>query len=445
MPTLSRLLSRSSYPLFDWWDRSDRLREWRRLERSQWLTPEALASLQLDRLRSIVEHAWTQVPYYRQHWPAQPAIAALADLARLPILTKSDVRAAGRDLCAAAIAPHALLQSKTGGSTGTSLVLYFDHDCQQHRNAAALRSDSWAGWTPGDWVGALWGSPERPVTAKQKLRNWLRERQEYLDTMRLDEASMAQFIALMRSRPLDALFGHAHSLYILAEYVLRVGASVPPPRAIVSTSMMLIASERAVIERAFGCPVSDRYGCEEVGLIAAQCERHLGLHVNAEHTLVEIVDETGAPCPPGSVGRVIVTDLENRGMPLIRYEVGDLSSWSAEACPCGRGLPTLERVIGRQADCLLRRDGSLVAGVSLVERTLTAIPGVHELQLVQESPDRMTAYVVRPEADAQAVDGELERALVRDLGPGIDVCIAPVARIPQEANGKYRFALRRFS
>jgi phenylacetate-CoA ligase len=347
-------------------------------------------------------------------------------------------------LLSTSIAAGALITAKTGGSTGTSLNLYFDHACQQHRNAAAMRSDSWAGWAPGMWIGALWGSPERPANLKQHARNWLRERFEYLDTMRLDPESMETFLGRMRARPLEALFGHAHSLYILADYVRRTGADVPAPKAIVSTSMMLIASERTVIEAAFRCKVTDRYGCEEVGLIAAECERHSGMHVNAEHTLVEIVDDEGQPAAPGTIGRVLVTDLLNKGMPLIRYEVGDLSEWATAGCLCGRGLKTLTRVIGRRADCLMRADGSLVAGVSLVERTLTAIPGIAQLQIVQETPKTVRAYAVGEAGNPPAWADELRKALVRDLGESIAVDVAPVSRIPQEANGKYRFAIRRF-
>ena len=441
---LSKALSRASFPLFDRWDRSDRGEEWRRLARSQWLSATEIEALQRARLKAALRHAYDTVPYYRTAWQAAPPVNSLADLRTLPILTKQQVRDAGEALLSTALPRESLITAKTGGSTGTALKLYFDHDTQQHRNAAALRSDSWAGWEPGQWIGALWGSPEYPSNLKQHVRNWLRERFEYLDTMRLDPASMDAFLERMRERPLEALFGHAHSLYILADYVQKSGASVPAPKAIVSTSMMLIASERAVIEAVFRCKVTDRYGCEEVGLIAAECERHEGLHVNAEHTLVEIVDDDGHPAAPGVIGRVLVTDLLNKGMPLIRYEVGDLSAWSPVPCSCGRGLKTLTRVVGRQADCLVRRDGSLVAGVSLVERTLTAIPGIAQLQLVQPSPTEVTAHTVADPAATTAWQAELHSALARDLGDGIDITVVPVERIPQEANGKYRFAIRRF-
>jgi phenylacetate-CoA ligase len=440
----SRIVSRASFPLFDRWDRGDRGAELNRLLISQYKSAEWHQANSLRKLNVALARAFEHVPYYRTQWATLPVLSSLADIRQLPILTKADIRGAGETLNSDLVAHAALLSAKTGGSTGTALIVRFDHRCQQHRNAAAMRSDMWAGWRMGDWTGALWGSPDRPTGFKQRLRNALRSRLEYLDTMRLDEKSMREFLQLMCDRPLDAIFGHAHSLFILADFKLRAGIDTPNPHAIVSTSMMLLASERATIERAFGCPVGDRYGCEEVGLIAAQCDRHESYHVNAEHTYVEIVNDAGEPCAPGEIGRVLVTDLENIGAPLVRYEVGDLSAWSMRACSCARGLPTLERVVGRQADCLQRVDGSLVAGVSLVERTLLAISGIAQLQLVQSAPRELTAYLVGEGQGEAAPISALTAALKADLGDQMQVQVEVVTRIPQEKNGKYRFAIRRF-
>jgi phenylacetate-CoA ligase len=443
--SLSRALSRASFALFDRWDRSDRMQEYRRLLLSERWAPEVHTAATLARLNQVLEYAFRHIPYYRNTYASVPVLDYLTEMQQFPILTKAAIREAGDSLMSQSCDPRTVLSAKTGGSTGTSLIVRFDHDCQQHRNAAALRSDTWAGWQPGDWTGALWGSPERPTSLKQKIRNTLRDRLEFLDTMRLDDTSMRDFLTLMRDKPIDAVFGHAHSLYILAQFKLTAGIEVPVPRAIVSTSMMLLAPERVIIEKAFGCPVTDRYGCEEVGLIAAECEQHHGYHVNLEHTYVEIVDEAGAPCKPGEVGRVLVTDLQNIAMPLIRYEVGDLSSWATSPCPCDRhGLPTLQRIVGRQADCLQRIDGSLVAGVSLVERTLLIIPGIAQLQLVQQDRNHLLAYLVAGPGLSLHTSAELTKALTQDLGAGIEVQVELVDRIPQEKNGKYRFAIRRF-
>src|SRR6185369_2132777 len=94
-------------------------------------------------------------------------------------------------------------------------------------------------------------------------------------------------------------------------------------------------------------------------------------------------------------GELVVTDLINRAQPLLRYRIEDVASWSTRPCPCGRGLPLMRSVVGRTADFLLRRDRSRVAGVSLVERTLTAFAGIGQMQIVQDSIDQLTLNIVR--------------------------------------------------
>ncbi len=147
---------------------------------------------------------------------------------------------------------------------------------------------------------------------------------------------------------------------------------------------MLIQPERQLIEAVFGVPVTNRYGCEEVSLIACECDVHNGLHLNAEHAYVELLRDDGSPCAPAEDSSIVVTELVNRAMPMIRYDVGDRGAPSNRTCACGRVLPLMEGVTGRLADFLVAAGGSKVAGVSLIECTLTRFAGIRQLQLVQE-------------------------------------------------------------
>src|SRR5581483_5937199 len=165
-----------TYPLWDAKDRSDRLREYRRLRRSERWSLEDLQRLQLERLRTMLRHAYEHCEFYRQHWPAAPRIDSLQDLGAIPIVSKADVRASGSALLADNVQRESLIEARTGGSTGKALTLYFDEHCQEYRNAAAMRSDVWAGWRPGMWTAALWGSPPVARTFKQKVRNQLLDR-----------------------------------------------------------------------------------------------------------------------------------------------------------------------------------------------------------------------------------------------------------------------------
>lgn len=287
------------------------------------------------------------------------------------------------------------------------------------------------------------GESPHSRTFKQRLRALLRDRFIYLDTIDLNDRSLAEFIERWRDERPEILFGHSHSLYMLARHVLESGAKDLRPRGIISTSMMLLAHERQVIESAFGCKVNDRYGSEEVALIASECEQHRGLHLNIEHLYVEFLRADGTEVSAGEEGAIVITDLLNRGMPFIRYRIEDVGVPSDRSCACGRGMPLMERVTGRVADYLKRRDGSMVAGVSLVERTLTAIPGIEQMQVVQPGFEEIVLNIVR----APDFSAATERALLAEFravfGAGIDIRPQYVERIPQERSGKYRFAICR--
>ena len=106
---------------------------------------------------------------------------------------------------------------------------------------------------------------------------------------------------------------------------------------------------RATLRSHWNARYFDTYGCNEIGTLALQCPFHEQMHVQSEHVLLEILRTDGSPCVSGEVGRVVVTDLHNFAMPLIRYEIGDQAAFGPP-CPCGRGLPTLQMVAGRTHD-----------------------------------------------------------------------------------------------
>jgi phenylacetate-CoA ligase len=435
------ICGRITYPAWNVWDGGGRLEEFDSLSSSQWWSAKDLQDLQVKRLRDTVGYAWAHCAFYRRHWGRPPDISVIEDIRQLPLLAKADVAASVDELISTEFERDALVSAKTGGSTGTALRVFFDDHCQKLRNAAAMRSDWWASWRPGMLTGALWGSPAIPRTPKERIRNCLHDRVIYLDTMRMDESSMAQFTRRVQELRIEILFGHAHSLYILARFVQDHGIRLPTIKGIIATSMMLLERERQCIEAVLGVPVSNRYGCEEVGLIASECTTQHRMHVNAEHVLLEVVRDDGSPAALGEEGQIVVTDLVNRGMPLIRYAIGDRGAIDGEACTCGRGLPILGKLAGRTADCLRRRDGSLVAGISLVEKTLTAIPGIEQLQIVQETTDCFVLNMVPASGFTREHERELVEAITAVFGRDASVEVRKMDRLPQEANSKYRFAI----
>jgi phenylacetate-CoA ligase len=440
-----RFLGKLAYVAWDTKEGGMRLEEWANLREQQYWSREQIRALQTQKLNKLVRHAYATSSWYRKVIDdikldlSQPI--TLADLSRFPITTKNHIRENTEAFISSQYPVESLRKAKTGGSTGVSLNLFFDARCQQLRNAAQIYADSFSGWEPGLRVAAVWGNPPIPKTAKQKVRAFLLDRMIYLDTMDLNPTSMGAFVKAWDEFEPEMIFGHSHSIYVFAKYLQDNGISHLRPRGIVGTSMMLLDHERALIESVFGCAVSNRYGCEEVGLIGVECEKHQGMHINSPHIILESLDGNDQPAATGEAGKLVITDLNNYGMPLFRYRVEDVGVISERQCSCGRTSPMLERLEGRVADFLKKPDGGQVAGVSLVERTLTKIPGIEQMQFVQEDLHEIIINRVKGPEYNQQTDPALIAELREVFEPGINLVIKDVEKIPQEKSGKYRFSI----
>lgn len=432
------------FPLWEIKDGANRLKYLQELSASQWLSYDTLYHQQWESVQQAIKYAYDHCSYYHSGYGSlgfDGTLRSWADFRQLPLLSKNDIRANLEQLISDQFRREDLVEAKTGGSTGTALTLYFDEKCQEMRNAAAMRSDRWAGWDIGMKVAAIWGNPPIRDTFKKKIRNALLDRMIYLDTMDINENSVRRFIDQWYQQQPRFIFGHSHSIYILATYLSRLNIKDIRPIGIIATSMMLLEVERQVIEKIFGCQVTNRYGCEEVGLIACECEQHNGLHLNIDHLVIEFLRDDGTEAKFGEEANIVVTDLINRGMPLIRYKVEDRGVLTDRRCSCGRGLPILERIVGRQADFLKRLDGSLVAGVSLVERTLTAIPGIEQMQLIQNETTILQVKIVKSTDYTLESEIKLKRELISVFGDKVLLKIDYVKELNKTNRGKYLFAV----
>jgi phenylacetate-CoA ligase len=416
--------------------RSRHLRNLRFLERSQYDSPAEVAARQLVMLRATLAHAYATVPYYRTAWDAAGVrpddVTTLADLPRLPVLTKADVRTRFADLRSTAFAGERVRIKSTSGSTGVPLRVALDERGAQWKTACTLRADEWSGWRRGQRVAKVWGNPEyKQFGLRGRMTNAVVDRAIYLDTIQLNDARIREFAAKLARHKPGLIFGHAHSLYLVACRLKAMKVNTIRPNGVISTAMPLHSWQRAVIEEVFGTKATNRYGCEEVSLIACECERHAGLHVAAESVLTEVEAD----------GRLLITDLSNAAMPLIRYRVGDVVTLADKPCPCGRGLPLLATVEGRDADYVLTPAGNLISGISLTENFATLIPGTAQLQIVQESRTRLLVRLV-PDDKFTEASRRTMAALVFDLfGPTMTFDTELVDAIPQEPSGKYRFCV----
>lgn len=433
-------------PLYYRKNNSPQLSYWKKLEKTQYLCLQELQDIQWQRLQKIYAFLWEKNNFFRSRFQeaglSSSCLKEPADIAKLPILTKKEIQENGDSMISNGFEKKSLLHFKTGGSTGKALDIFITEECSELRNACARRHDRWTGWNPGEPIGAAWGNPKLPVTIKEKLYHHLLHPYIYLDTMAISSASVKEFSRRWAKVQPTLLYGHAHSIFILAQYIQDLGCDEIRPKGVLSTSMMLLPHERKLIEKVFFCKVTDRYGCEELGLIGSECETHHGMHLNIEHLVVEFIKEDGTYANNGEQGQIIITDLMNYAMPFIRYKVEDVGIPTDRECNCGRGLPLMDRVVGRVADFLIKKDSTKVAGISLIENTLTKMPGIDQMQIVQHSLEDMELNIVLGIQFSQSVREQL-KSYFNEIFPGTNVTVNRVEEILPEPSGKYRFSICR--
>jgi phenylacetate-CoA ligase len=414
-------------------------------ERTQFLSMEQVRDLQLARLRTLFEHAYQHCPYYRHRFDRMGMVPGdlrtLEDLQSFPVLEKRDIQEQCERLVADNWPKHDLIRNQTGGSTGTPIAFYLSRERKCSRAAATVRHNRWAGWDIGDRTAAIWGAPqdvpERGLWGR--LRNTLLERQHFLDTGHLTEARMKEFYQALKTTHPRVILAYARSAVMFARFLLAQGLTPYQPHSIVTSAEVLEPNERLLLEEVFGCPVFNRYGCREVSVIASECDEHDGLHTMAEGLYIEIAHGQRL-APEGELGDILVTDLLNFAMPLIRYRIGDVGAWQPGRCRCGRGLPRLRQVAGRVTDFLVGGDGRLVSGVFLATYLIAQRPSLGQVQMLQNVAGQVK-FLIKRGADFR--DDEdlpyLERTTRRYLGEDLVLDWEFVDDLPPEPSGKFLF------
>lgn len=421
------------------------------LEHSQYLPPEAQRARQFTQVRHLIAHAAKTMPFWRERFrkaefdPAAPIDAA--SWARLPILTRQEVQAAGAALhCATLPAQHgAATTDTTSGSTGTPLTVKRSALAIFYWNVFALREAVWHDFDLGGKLVAIRPDWTRPADAKglyvKRHANWGSPIATHYPTgpgvvLDVRHSTIADHATFILEEAPTHLIGYGSSLEALARHCLAHDIRVPSIRSVYSQGDVLTAEARASCRDAWNVEVVDNYSTVEVGHIATQCPEHPHLHVHAESAIVEILREDGMPCRPGDVGSVVVTPLHNFAMPLIRYAVGDLAEVGGD-CACGRTLPVLTRILGRQRRDMLRLpDGSSVVPY-YGSQALALFPQIIQHQVIQRSLTTLEFRLVARTRLSAGDEMRLQALISETIGHHFQVEIKYVDVIERSAGGKF--------
>lgn len=438
----TRFVSGALFPLQERMKHHDTVRVRRDMEDRQWWAQARILDFQLERLKNLLLQVGRKVPYYRELFaslsfdPAQ--VQSLADLQRLPFLTKAVIRANSDALRAEDAS--GLARFNTGGSSGEPLIFYIGTERVTHDVAAKWRATRWWNVDIGDPEIVVWGSPIE-LGAQDRVRLFRDKlmRTELLPAFEMSDARVDQFLARIRALRPRMLFGYPSAISHIALHAEKRGVRLDDLgiRVVFVTSERLYDHQRAVLERVFGCPVANGYGGRDAGFIAHQCPSG-SMHITAEDIVVEIIDDDGKVLPPGQAGEIVVTHLATRDYPFIRYRTGDIGVLGTESCACGRGLPVLKEIQGRSTDFVIAADGTVLHGLSLVYivRDLT---GVQSFKVIQESLELTRVQLVTDDAFNPDDVRKIIEGFQRRLGDTVKVEVERVSAIAAEKSGKFRY------
>lgn len=396
---------------------------------------------QRRRLTELLRIASEHVPYYRDTWTkAQKAGARAGRIEELPLLGKEPLRINSWSFVrddTRVRKPHVF---HTSGSTGTPISSIWT--TRELRNSLALRevrSARWAGvsfrMARATFSGRI-VEPD-PDSAGPYHRFNLIEQQAYLSAFHLRAETAPLYVRALARHRIQWLTGYAVSYYLLGKFILDQQLEVPPLKAIVTTSEKVTPAMRKVMERAFGCRVYEEYSTVENVVFASECEMGK-LHVSPDAGVVEILRPDGEPCAPGETGEIVATCLMRDYQPLIRFKLGDLATWDAEPCSCGREMPVIKEVVGRIEDVIVGPDGRQMVRFHGI---FANQPNVVEGQIIQEDLRRIRVKIVPcsgfGDMDAKDIVGRVQQR----LGAEVEVVVELVKEIPRTKAGKFKAVL----
>jgi phenylacetate-CoA ligase len=438
----------TAYSILAW---RDGLRGWQTGRRDfRRLAASSAAQVRLEsdaKLAGMVRHAFETVPHYRELWTAagfRPPKSMTADqLTAVPVLSKDTIRAEGMRLASTAFRPEQLDREWTSGTTHARTEFFRDHECTVARFGRQWGILEQCGHRPGDRTGLVWGMRRDVLPSSDRratLKSWFRQfawAHEVFYCGVMNRQDMRAYLDRLRTFQPIALYGYPSAFAQFAALIEEERLAPLRVARIFCTAEPLREAQRSLLERVFGGAVFSLYCTREHGCIGFECDRHDGFHVDAGSVCVEIL-ENGRPVPAGESGEVVVTDLLNHGMPLIRNSMGDVAALSERPCPCGSPLPLLSRFGGRLADNLHRRDGTVVVG-HLLSYMFTDLPAIRRTQFVQNDPGLVEVYVVCEPSALAEIEPQILQRVGAIMGPGVSVRahgVADIARNP--GSGKFQ-------
>jgi len=441
MPLMIRAFT---YPLYERFKGLKVSRYLKNMEASQWYSSQQLMELQNKKLQKLIEYSVKNSPYYReifQEYNIHPGdIQTIDDLPKIPYLTKSDLQVKMNRIIVRNYFKKDYLH-RTSGSTGIPHNVYTDRLTESHRIAAMYRARRWWGCEPGDKKLEVWGRYEEP-SLFIRIRKKILENRISLSAFEMDENTIVRYYSTIKHYRPKFIRGYVSPIYLLASYFNKYGMDLKLDNltGINTTSEVLFNHQKEKIQKVFQCPVINEYGCSEVGLIGYQCKAG-NMHLTNENIIVEFITD-GRPAKSEELGDIVITDLNNRIMPLIRFKIGDLGSYSDKSCSCGRGLSLMNIAIGRETDIIVLKNGRkelpLIFEFMVEKIEIYSKYHIKEFRVIQKAIDRFIMEIIPSSEYKKNINEAVEKEFKKRFGDFGTLEFRIVEQISPEPSGKRR-------
>ncbi|MSU22013.1 MAG: phenylacetate--CoA ligase family protein [Pedosphaera sp.] len=440
--------------------------KWKKLQAWQRFSAAELVQAIEKSLSHLLTAATSQSAYYRQlGLKRKPGESAQQFLKQFPILTREQIRTHFSDLVIDPLrreitSPESVAKNtydwlvvKTGGTTGVPTTVVHDAEFRDWGRATRLFSQKLCGFPLGVRYFRLWGSEQDLLQQTEKLdrrvlKNLLGE--VSMNSFRAKATELTHHLETIQShRDIQHMMAYVDASVSLATFIEDRKLPRPKLKTIMACAGTVTQEWREILQRTFDAEVFDKYGSRECADIACECSSHTGLHVYSPNVFVEVVDEAGQPCPPGQMGRLLITLLNNVTFPMIRYHIGDMGIWAEPAaCPCKLPFPKLQSLQGRADDMLTTEDGTLLSSVFIRHFVGVSL----NRQLISEWQFEQTGrnifvfrYIPLKKDGLESNLGQLQSSFQTALGKSATIQMQKVAEIPPSPTGKSRWIVNRWN
>jgi len=403
------------------------------------LSSREIEKFQWSKAKELINYCYENVPFYKKRFTSigliPKDIKDKSDLLKIPVLTKDEIRNHWPEMIPKN-GYQRLTYRSTSGTSGTPLIFPKDHYATSYMDAAMYQVYSWYGIKIGDRQARLWGSATKPVAQiKQKFKDYLLNRVRLSAFNMTDENCYNYYKKLLSFRP-KFIYGYPNAILSFSKFLRRnkIDGTKLTLKAVICTGEILFPEHRKIIESTFKSKVVNEYGTTENGIIAFECPEG-NMHILAHNVLVEFIKD-GHYVEPGESGQIVVTELNSRCIPFLRYKLDDIGKPSDKKCTCGRNLPLMEIIEGRIDDFIQTPDGRLVYDAILA---YLFKEGVKEFRGIQKAKDELIIQLVKDAKYNTELENHFRNELVSYLGRDMHIHFQYLKEIPRDKSGKLQY------